>query len=201
MSDPTTSTEVPPESEVPAHERRLAFEVPEVAAGAILVAFFAIVVGGLVTGIIVSTAPQVPLDQLQNAWNAVQFGTTWAEPLLTVVLLGAVGLCWWQTEGWSEVLDTETDYDQLSEAVGHLRRARQIALWCLGSLAVIDIGAVVGLVAVIAFNVRSHSDRLVWAHVIGNGAGLMAVLVISAGGFVVVARLLRRCSPPTPITG
>ena len=201
MSDQTTSTEVPPESEDPAHERRLAFEVPEVAAGAILVAFFAIVIGGLATGVIASTAPQAPLDPLQNAWNAVQFGTTWAEPLLAVALLGVIGLCWWQTQGWSEVLDTQSDDDQLSEAVGHLRRARQIALWGLGSLAVIDIGAVVGLVALIAFNVSSHSDRLVWARVIGNGADLMAVLVISAGGFVAVTRLLRHYSPQTRMNG
>jgi len=201
MSDQTTSTGVPPKSPNPARERRLAFEVPEVAAGAILVAFFAIVVGGLVTGIIASTTPQAPLDQLQNAWNAVQFGTSWAEPLLAVALLGVIGLCWWQTQGWSEVLDTETDDDQLSEAVGHLQRARQIALWGLGSLAVIDIGAVVGLVAVIAFNVSSHSDRLVWARVVGTCADVVAVLVISAGGFVAVTRLLRHYSPPTRITG
>jgi hypothetical protein len=196
MSDQTGSTDVPPESEDPTHQPRLAFEVPEVAAGAILVAFYAIVVGGLASGIIACTAPQVPLDQLQNAWNAITFGTSWAEPLLAVALLGAVGLCWWQTQGWSEVLDTETDDDEISEAVGHLRRARQIALWGLGGLVVIDIGAAVGLVAVIALNVSSHSDRLVWARVVGSGADLVAVLVISAGGIAAASRLLRDYSPP-----
>jgi len=193
----TTSTEVPRESQNPTHERRLAFEVPEAAAVAILVAFFAIVVGGLAAGIIASTAPQVPLDQLQNAWNAITFGASWAEPLLAVALLGAVGLCWWQTQGWSEVLEADTETgDEVLEAVGHLRRARQIALWGLGGLVVTEIGAVVGFVAIVALNVSAHSGRLVWARVIGSGADLVAVVVISAGGFVVVTRLLRHYSPP-----
>ena len=167
----------------------LAWEAPEITGGAILVAFFVTVVGGLAMEIDVSASQQAPFfDPMENVWNAVQFGSSWAEPLLAIILLGVVGICWWQVDTWSEELDEESQ--EGSVALGHLRRARCISQWALGGLILTATGSIAGLIALIGLNVPLHAGQVTWTRVIGVGAATAATVVIVVAGLVVVTRLI-----------
>jgi len=159
---------------------------------AVLVAFFVIALGGLATGIDVSSSQQAPYlgDPMENIWNAIQFGASWAEPLLAIVLVGVVGLCWWQVEAWSEEIEEARPEGVV--AVGHVRRARRISRWAVGGLIVMTMGAIAGFVAMIGFDVPSHPGRLAWSRVIGVGADTVATVVVVLMGLVVFNRLNRR---------
>lgn len=186
MTDPTIADG----ADAPLDSSSLAWEVPEIAAVAILFAFLVIVVGGLATGFDVSASQQAPyFDPMENIWNAVQFGASWAEPLLAIVLLGVVGLCWWQVEAWSEEIEEASS--EGFTALGHMQRARRISQWALGGLIVTAIGAVAGLAALIGFNIPSHPGQVVWSRVIGAGADTMATVVVVVAGIVTVNRLNR----------
>ena len=170
----------------------LPWEVPEIAAVGILVAFSMIVVGGVATGTDVSTGRQQPfVDQLENIWNAIEFGSSWAGPALAIVLLAVVGLCWWQVEAWSA--ESPTTPAEPSRAYDYIRRAQKISLWALASLVITVVGAMAGCVALVASNIPAHPGRVGWSRVIGVGAGLAAVIAVAAAGLLVVIRLM---SPP-----
>ena len=137
------------------------WEAPEIVAVAILVAFFVVVIGALATGIDIGTTTSLPFsDPLMNTWNAVQFGTTWAEPLIAIILLGVVGLCWWQVDAWTD--GTGADDEDAPTAFGHIRRARRISLWAVSSLIITTVGAIAGMVALVGYDVPAHTGRVVW---------------------------------------
>jgi hypothetical protein len=166
----------------------LPWEVPEIAAVAVLIAFAVIVVGGLAAGIYVSTTQQEQiLDQAENIWNAVQFGASWADPLLAIALLGVMGLCWWQVEAWTE--ETEEVGPEDFTALGHIQRGRRISKWALGGLILAAAGAVAELGAQIGFDIPAHSE--LWSRVIGLGADTIANVVVLIAGILVVNRLDR----------
>jgi hypothetical protein len=73
----------------------VAWEVPEVAAGVVLVAFAVLVVGGLIAGIVASTAATGPIPtSRQFIGTAITLGAEWADPLFAVALLAVLGVCW-----------------------------------------------------------------------------------------------------------
>jgi hypothetical protein len=190
MADFVTSEETRSSAATRSNNGALAWEVPEIVAVAILAAFFVIVVGALATGIYVITtqSPGLGVDPMANTWNAISFGASWAEPLLAVIVLGVIGLCWWQVEAWSE--EIEADAEEPSGAFGHVRRARQISRWALLSLLVTAIGAVAGLIAQVGLNVLGHFGPVTWVRFIGVVASVIAVLIVAVAGLLVVQRLM-----------
>src|SRR5580698_7112862 len=119
----------------------LAWEVPEIFGAAVLASVSVLAVGGLATGIaraITEAASNFPPGLgSQQVWNAIQFGAEWAGPLLATVVLGVLGLCWWQVSAWMEVTETPGhDENDESEARGHMHRAHLIARWAMVALAV-----------------------------------------------------------------
>jgi hypothetical protein len=190
MTDDTTSR---PSAVGDAPDGSPAWEVPEIVAVAVLIAFFATVIGALATGIDVSMATSPPFfDPMESVWNSIQFGTTWAEPVLAIILLGVVGLCWWRVAAWSEVRGA--DANNHSTALGHIQRARRISLWALSSLIITAVGAIAGIIALIGFNIPSHPGRIVWSRVFGAAAGVLADIVIVVAGALVLKRLVREGS-------
>lgn len=166
-----------------------AWEAPEIAAAAILVAFVSVVIGSLATAIDVSLSTQEAIiEPTTNIWNAIQFGTTWAEPLLAIILLGVVGLCWWQVEAWSEEIGAEAEGGP--QALGHIRRARRISCWALGGLIITTVGAVAGIIALIGFNVSAHPGQVSWSRVFGAGAGVIADVVVAVAGVLMLKQLM-----------
>jgi hypothetical protein len=175
---------------------RSPWELPEIVAVAVLVAFALLVVGGLVTGILAGTAQNGPSPGNQLIGLSLQYGTEWAEPLLAVVLLAVLGLCWWQFQTWADVTETTSDDEQAFDAQGHIHRARQITIWTQAALGLTALGSV----ALFAGGVLSATgySQVAWSHDFYEGASALAVIVLAGVGLFVGKRLGQQYAPVSP---
>jgi len=185
--DPHSSDEVDDRVRIP-------WEVPEVVATALLLAVTLLIAGGLATGI----ASEVAASALRGSPAAesvglvIQEGASWASPPLAAVLLGVIGLCWWQYQGrLSEAAGVSVDDEDTNEAASHIHRAYQIARWTRGALGMIVAGsmamAVGGGLISSGGNTAANSEN--WAREASVGAALLAVMVIAGAGIWVGRQL------------
>ena len=176
MTDSPALEDVPTEEAGPGP--RLAWEVPEIAGAAILVSIALLIVGGLATGIAraVSTSGAWPGPGNQQAWAAIQFGAQWASPVVAVFLLGVLGLCWWQKQGWREVVEGSDGDEELSEAGAHLRRAQRMVVWTRVVLALTALGSIAFFAAELGVNEGSDGTFDIYP-----GASTVAVVALFAG--------------------
>ena len=182
-----TISGMPPDIIDAGSSQRVPWEVPEIAAVAVLIAIGALILGGLATGIVTATSAETPYSGLSQAtWTAVTLGAAWASPILAIVVLGVMGLCWWQTDTWEDQV-----LDGVPFAVGHLRRAQHIATWAVAGLLISVAAAVADLVAVVGFYLPDHAPQLLAARVIPVAASGIAVLVIAGAGLVIFRNLRR----------
>ncbi|HZM57724.1 MAG TPA: hypothetical protein VFC03_22150 [Acidimicrobiales bacterium] len=167
--------------------------MPEAAAVAVLVAIGALIVGGVVAGIVASTASDGGLPSSHIvAGNAISFGAQWAGPVFAIVLLGVVGLCWWQSEAWSDASEPDDEQDRELEVAGHVRRARQISYWTQVELALVCPGAIALVIGGLLLTAGGLSgNSLNWARTIDQVVNLLAVLVIAGGGLWIGRRVGR----------
>lgn len=179
-------------------ELRVDWEVPEVAAVVILVAVGLLILGGLVTGIAaVAGAPKSfgPGSGVLAAGSSIQLGAEWAEPLLAIVLLGVLCLCWWQVDTWSGAL---SDCDR-AEVAGHIRRGQQIARWVNGVLVLTLAGSMALFAGILLTNSQSGNlSSLVWSRDIYEAASVLAIAAITSGGIWAGTRLRPRSDSETP---
>lgn len=172
-----------------AREPPVDWEVPEIAAIAILVAVGLLVLGGLATGIAASAgAPAAfgPGAEAVATGSAIQVGAVWAEPMLAIVLLGVLGVCWWHVDAWSGAV---SDADR-AEAAGHILRGRKIARWVSVALVLTLAGSVALFAGLLLTN--SHSGNvpsLIWSRDIYEAASVLAVATIVLGGMWATTRL------------
>ena len=164
----------------------LAWEVPEVLAAVVLLAVAVLAAGGLAAGISLSVSVQSALPS-PSVWSAVQFGSQWADPLVALVLLGVLGVCWWQLQAWAEVVEEDADGDR-SEALGHMRRARLTVWWAVGAFGVTAVGSI----AEFASTIGQGDAGVTWPFDINGGAGMSAVLLVAGTGALVGRHLNRR---------
>jgi hypothetical protein len=181
------SSGVDAESDHDVFERKVDWEVPEIAAIVILTAVGILILGGLATGIAAAAGSQGAFgpgagDVLAGA--SIQVGAEWAEPVLAIVLLGVLGLCWWHVSAWSGVPDHAP-----SQVASRIRRARQIARWANGTLLLTLAGSIALLVGEVLTYSQSHRSSLIWSHYIYEGASTLAVAVITTGGLWASTRL------------
>jgi hypothetical protein len=165
--------------------QRLAWEVPETAAVAVLAAVGVLMAGGLVAGIVAAGSPSygggTPLRIATS--TAITFGATWAGPLLAIALLGIVGLCWWQAEAWGVLSEPDEESKRTIEAVGHILRAHRICQWTQIELLVICLGAGALVVSSALLSTGGLSASSVnWALIIVQAANLLAVLAVASVG-------------------
>lgn len=159
------------------------------AAVAVLVAVGLLVMGGLATGIAAAAGAREafgPGAGAATAGSSIQLGAVWAEPLLAIVLLGVLGVCWWQVDAWSGALN-DTDP---AEVAGHIRRGRQIALWVNAALVLTFAGSAADFAGLLLTN--SHPGNLtslIWSRDIYEAASVLAVAVIVYGGIWAGRRL------------
>lgn len=173
------------------------WEVPEIAAVVILTAVGILILGGLATGIAAAVGSPGAFgpgagDVLKGA--SIQAGAEWAEPLLAIVLLGVLGLCWWHVSAWSDMSDHAP-----SQVVSHIRRGRQIARWVNGTLLLTLAGSIALLAGEVLTYSQSHQSSLIWSHYIYEGASVLAVAAITAGGLWASTRL--RAEPDVGANG
>ena len=119
---------------------------------AILVSLALLATGGLATGIarIITTENVFPGSDIQVTWNSITFATQWASPVVAVLLLTVIGLCWWQLQAWSELIESPDPDDDPSDALRHIRRAHLMARWTLVGVALTALGAVALFVSQVA---------------------------------------------------
>jgi hypothetical protein len=186
MTSPDGLDELPPEESD--RDARLEWEVPEIVAGTILVSVAILPIGGLATGIArdVATYGQVFPSGLfnQQVWSAVSLGAEWASPFVALILLGVVALCWWQWQGWSEVIEDPERVDEASEALGHLRRAQRTAMWARVVLIVTALGAIAAFVAQVGVTSGFQASLDIF-----DGVETLAVFVLLAGTLWIDSKL------------
>lgn len=174
----------------PSAELHLAWEVPEIAAVAALAAVAVLMLGGLLAGIVASTASYTGLTPSGIVpGTAITLGAQWAGPLIAIVLLGVIGVCWWQSESWAEAGEPDDEHDRSMEMAGHIRRANQLSSWTQAALLLTCMGAIALVVGTVVQTSGSggNSTTLNWSRYIFQGASLLAVFVIAGAG-VWVAR-------------
>ncbi|MDA8314648.1 MAG: hypothetical protein M0010_05670 [Actinomycetota bacterium] len=102
------------------------------------------------------------------------------------MLLGVLGVCWWQVDAWSGAL---SDADP-KEVTGHIRRGRQIARWVSVALVLTLAGSVALFVGLLLTNSHSGSvPSLIWSRDIYEAASVLAVATIVIGGIWAGTRL------------
>jgi hypothetical protein len=170
--------------------------VPEVAAVAILVSVALLATGGCVTGIarfVTTTGAAFPGVDTQLTWNAVIFGAQWASPVVAVLLLAVIGLCWWQLQAWAELIEAPDPDDDLADALRHIRRALLIARWALVGVALTAVGAIALFAAQVATS-SGLPDGDWTVEIAATGSFLAAVALLAAA--VWAGRRLGRLSGP-----
>ena len=151
----------------------------------VLVAVGVLVLGGLVTGIVAGTASYGSLSPVHLATGtAIAFGAQWAGPLLAFVLLGVIGLCWWQSAAWADACEPDEEQDRVMEATGHIRRAGQISRWTQGALLLTCVGAIALVVGTVlqTTGAGGTTGSLDWARNVSQAASLVAVLIVAGAG-------------------
>src|SRR5271165_1615881 len=122
--------------------RHAEWELPEVLAAVVLLAFTVITTAAVVTGLVAAYGQEQPgLTAAQIVGLAMQDATTWANPAFTALLLGVVVLIWWQVRIWTAEI-AQHDFDDpeaggadddtmLLAAFDHLLRAKSLASWAV----------------------------------------------------------------------
>lgn len=165
---------------------------PEIAVVAVLVAFAALVLGGLAAGIDSAAAQSPPFGALEPTWTAVQLGASWAGPLIAAVLLAATGLCWWQVDRWVD--DARQSMPVRHPARGYVERALVLGSWAVRGLVLTAMAAVAGLVATIAYDVEAHLNQVGVSRVFGVAASVIGVAVMTVAGAVILRESMRTAS-------
>jgi hypothetical protein len=172
-------------------EPPLAWELPEIAALAVLAVVGIVAAGGLAAGIgraVAASDTGFPGSDSQ-VWLAVQIGGQWASPLIAALLLGVFGLCWWQVQAWSEVTDAPEDDDDVADALGHMGRAHRITLAARIAIVVTAAASIAAFVGTLGIYQGAAGPN--WTIDLVVGASTVAVLVLLAAALWVGRRLQR----------
>lgn len=165
---------------------RLAWELPELVALVVPVVVAVLAVAGLVTGIMESTGYAGPSVR-QQVGSAIEQGAAWSGPIIAVLLLGALGACWWQREAWTEVADNPDDAEMVAKALGHVDRSRVISRWIVGGLALVAIAAIAAFVGALLLNAPTAGpgSQYLWGRDVYAAGVLLATLLVTSIGLVV----------------
>lgn len=158
---------------------RTPWGVPEFGATAVLVGTGVLVLGGLASGI--AAAVNVP-----NAPSAVEFGAQWASPALAMILLGVVGLSWWQFQGWSKADFADTQEEE--EGAARMERFQKISLWAQTGLLVVICATASFFGAVVAARFDLPGDvgvPVALSQAILAAAVFVTVTVVGGAGLII----------------
>jgi hypothetical protein len=147
---------------------------------AVLLSTLVLVLGGLASGI--ATSVDFP-----NATTAVEQGTQWAEPVLSMILLGLVGLSWWQHQGWMRAADNG---HRESDRIAHVARSRRIASWAQIGLLLVVAGSASLFGAVVASELDLPPEApSFWSPAVFAAASFLAVVVLAGTGLLIGRKL------------
>jgi hypothetical protein len=173
-----------------------AWEFPEIVVVVILCGVVLLGVGGLATGIARSFAAPSTFPSgfdRQFVGDSVQLGSNWASFVLAAVLLGLMGVCWWNLNEWEPEEDQVQSSGEITQTQGHLRRGCVIIVATQATLVLTSAGALAALVgAILAY--QSGSGVELWSTYFNVGAGTLAVLIVATTGVLLGRRLVNQYS-------
>jgi energy-coupling factor transporter transmembrane protein EcfT len=162
------------------------WDVPEMAAAAVLVGIAVVIAGGVAAGVAVGAAQiGIPPGAAQTVGEDLQVAAQWADLVVAIVLLALSGLCWWQAESWVDAISGGEVEGEDGWAHEHLRRVRALTLGTQIELVLTGIGAVASFVGAVVFDASFPSGSDAWTRDIFPGANLLAVLVVVTVGVLV----------------
>jgi hypothetical protein len=176
------------------------WEIQEIVAAALLLVIAVLAGAGVASAIIGSTSQ---VDGFANGESVAQVllgSTQWAGVLATFLILCALGLTWWQVDGWAGVLEDLDDGEdrdrtapgeesEADDAVRHIGRNRALSTWAGVSLLVTSVavvGAMVGL--------GLEASPFPWQQWTSFGGQLVGALILAGVGFLAVGRIRSRCT-------
>lgn len=175
MTTTTTSTGTP----------RLTWDVPEIAAVAVLAVVAILALTGLVTGIVVSTDAQGPTLRAAVG-STIALGAAWSGPVTAILLLGALGACWWQRESWTDAAEYG-DEATVVEASAHVSRSRLLSQWTQAAFVLVMAGTIALFVGAILENspFAQGLSADFWGRDVLAAGELLATLLVTTIGLVV----------------
>jgi hypothetical protein len=108
------------------------WELPEIAAAALLVVIALLAVAGMASGVIGAAGGINGFPSAEAVSTLLIQSTQWASVVAPFLVLSALGLVWWQVQGWAETLEDLDDppgADGAAEGRRHIRRNRGLATW------------------------------------------------------------------------
>jgi hypothetical protein len=170
------------------------WEVLETIAVVVLVAIGVLALGGLVGALIFVNSDEVLGGfSSQATWNAVGRGASWSGPLITMILLGVMGISWFQARSWAVPANAQSDTPAVFT---HLHRTVRIAGWTVVGLVLSLLGAVASVASVIGFNWSSISASYFASLAVPVGASALAVLLLASAGLWIYVQTRRIAQLP-----
>ena len=180
---------------------RASWEIQEIVAATFLLVVAVFAVTGVASGIIGDTTQGNGFGGQTVAQVLVE-STQWAGVFTPFLILCALGLVWWQMDGWADVLqgldvnsaardDAGDVYDasDADDAVRHISRNRALATWAGVSLlvsAMANVGAMVGI------GLENNPFPEQWWT--SFGGQVLGALILVAVGIVAVVHIRGRCT-------
>jgi hypothetical protein len=193
--------------------RKTSWEIQEIAAVALLLVVAVVAVTGVAAGIVASTETDLGSFGREAVSEVLLQSTLWAGVLIAFLVVSALGLVWWQVDGWTDALedlgDDRTDddrdgsgpaeeADEADEAVAHIRRNRAIGTWGAVSLLVIAMGAVGALVGAVVQQ-TTIPPSLDWQQVISSSGSALATVILVGVGVYGTLRIRTLCDGATGV--
>jgi len=176
--------------------RHAEWELPEVLAAVVLLAFTVITAAAVVTGLVAAYGQEQPgLAQAQIIGLAMQDATAWANPAFTALILGVVVLIWWQVRMWTaEIAQYEgedsaagaaDDDSMLLAAFDHLLRAKSLASWAVPVVIVVLAAAADSAVAsFLLYRGQGIGGGTIWSNHTQNLGMAVATWVLGISALV-----------------
>jgi hypothetical protein len=165
-------------------EVRLRWEAPELVVVAILVATAILIVAGVVAGFVIGTSTEQPGTGSLVAL-ATQYATeTWAGVVTAVLMLGSLGVCWWQ-----QGVRLDTAESAPNEARAGIARARRLAVLAMTGLLLAVLGSVASLVGRLDA-VQSFGSQTVAAVWVPGIAEILGTVALAIAGLLIGGRII-----------
>jgi hypothetical protein len=188
--------------ELPSPRRKTSWEIQEIATVALLLVVAVGAVSGVAGGIVATDGTGSGPFGREAISEALLQSTLWAGVLIAFLVISALGLVWWQVDGWTDALEDlghdragagpVEEADESDEAVAHIRRGRALGTWGAVSLLVIAMAAVGGLVGVV-LQERTIPSSLDWQELISSAGSALATVILAGVGGYGVLRIRELC--------
>lgn len=163
---------------------RFPWTVPEIGVAGVELAIAALIVGGVAAGIVLGVS--LPGSGSVVAM-AAQYATLWAGVVVSTLLLGAIGVCWWQR---AKIGTPNADEDRARDATWRLWRVRRLALGAMAELLLSMLGSIASLVGRLGELVPGDGAQSVAGVWLPGIADIVGTVVIGLAGLWIGSSLI-----------